>query len=166
MKFTYLVFLCFFFLSFNPFQHQTNIHSDPIVGEWKIEKIIYIYSNASPSEQIPLKCSSSKIFSYKADGTLKFYLFEYNSDTEDCTIPSMELWEGTWERSKNGNYIRTLTYKQNKRLMSSHVDSVGRFIFSDHNSKMTQILNYEESGIAIESSSGLIEEQIFFKKVL
>ena len=138
---------------------------DPIIGQWQIEKVTYFYSDASSRSNIPVKCSSSKIFSYKADGTFEFYSFELNNETEACTIPSNDFWEGTWKKSDDGNYIRSLTYKYNSKVRSHYVDSVGKFLFSDDHNKMTQILNYKKSGIAIDDKSGLTEERTLFRRV-
>ncbi|MEH6535911.1 MAG: hypothetical protein V7719_05935 [Psychroserpens sp.] len=153
------------FLSFSYYCNKLDFSNDPIIGTWKMEKVVYTFSDKEPFENLLLKCSSSTQYKYNEDGTFYFQTFLLNDITEECTVPGNDYWIGTWEKGLNKTYKRSLAYNYNDQTQSKYNDSTDVFVFSNNNNYLQKITNYEKAGIAFDSESTNVSEIAFFIRI-
>jgi hypothetical protein len=163
-KFNFLLILliCSFLFSFESSENNT---SDPLVGTWKIDKLIINYSDGREVETDLSDCTLRRRYSFFSEGTLNYKMTTIDKETGECIMRSNEFWTGTWDSWSRNIYITKNVTTFPSGHVTSYSDSTTVYTFSNMNEILTKFNDYDKAGIIYEGKIRPVSESATFIRV-
>lgn len=159
MKTLFLI-LCFILMT-----PKLEVAKDPIIGTWKMAKLVWEYEDGTIKDRALGKHALHKTFTYYGDGTLLFREYVYNDETDRFDLPGNEVTKGTWIKGEGQEYGREMKRYYEDRLSSSSLHSSNVFVFSEDQNSMQIITDFEKDGIIFEGNNKPVKEVAYFVRM-
>ncbi|WP_157492079.1 hypothetical protein [Mangrovimonas sp. ST2L15] len=157
---TLLLTLCFVLMT-----PKLEVAKDPIIGTWKMTKLVWQYENGTTKDRALGKHALHKTFTYYGDGNLLFREYLYNDETDRFDLPGNEITKGTWIKGEGQEYQREMKRYYGDKLSSSYPNSSRVFVFSEDQNSMQITTDFEKDGTIFEGDNKPVKEVAYFVRM-